>query len=142
MKISALHTALATLAIIGGSTGLAAAADVVVSSTTHKSASPYQRAVSACISSFMDKILPGNTAPVHAILAPSIHESNFQLGGDYVPITVALTARSARDQALLAHSDCEVDRFARVLGLSVTFSDSAKLAALKVNDVRVAVASH
>jgi hypothetical protein len=142
MKV-ALSTTLATLAIIVGSTRLCVASDIVVSSTPYTPAvSPYQRAVSACVSSFMGKIMPGNTTPVRTAFAPSIHESDFSLGGYFVPIDVTLTARSARNGGLLAQSECQVDRFAKVRNLSLTASDPAKLAGLSVKDLRVAAVGH
>jgi hypothetical protein len=144
LKENAMKAALPTtlaLALISAS-HLCAAGDVVVSTGPYTSpVSPYQRAVIACVSSFISKILPGNDVPVRTAFAPT-QTSSFSLGGYSVPIEVSLTARSAQDHALLAQSDCQVDRFARVLSLSLTSSDPSKLAGLTPADLRVAALSH
>lgn len=140
-------TALGALALSATCTAALAYDDVVVSGHSPPAhISLDQRATTACLDSFIARLLPGSKVPVRTVMPPD-GESIFHYSTDiavdpYRLMTVEMIATTARGAQLLAKSVCSVNRKARVVNITTRITDPERLAGLAVQDLRLAMTAH
>jgi hypothetical protein len=138
MKISVSIIA-AVIASLFGSAAAWAAEDVLIEGKrTTRYISQDEKAVSACFEAFAAQLLPGKTVRVRTVLpryAPVFHPA-----ANVSRMEVAMTARLARNDALLATSSCSVTRGARIIDMRIRPANSALLAGLTARDISFATA--
>jgi hypothetical protein len=102
------------------------------------------KATDACFNAFAARILPGGIARVRTVISPGgaqvFSAAPGSILADYKVMEVTMTANLARSNDLLAKSVCTVNKAAKVLNLSISLPDPAKLAGLTLKDIKLAVA--
>jgi hypothetical protein len=143
MKIY-LTARLVAAALFLSTAGVAVADDIVVhgsQSVPNKKPSLDERATSACLNTFITRLLPGSQFHYRAVAAPDGKRIFSEGGADFLApmrhMTVEMTAVAARGNEVLATAHCVVNRDAKVLRLETRVTDKARVANLVPADVRL-----
>jgi hypothetical protein len=137
MKLTLVTTA-AAAALIAGSAGVFADDLVITGGSKSHYTSPEEKGTIACVDAFVKKIFPDSTARIRVVDQSGGTQVFDQFGGPQ-SMDVALTARLARSNALLARAVCTVTSTAKVTSLSTYNVDHAKMAGLTVKDIKLAL---
>jgi hypothetical protein len=104
-----------------------------------------QKATNACFNAFLARLLPGSSVLVRTVMAAGSTGGIFTsiaedpLLAPYRVMNVEITAATVQGGDLLAKSFCRVDRNAKVLQFKTHIADTAKLAGLTLNDIKLAM---
>lgn len=98
-----------------------------------------QRAMQACMSAFIERIVPD--APDRAKYVMPAESSVFSGSRTYDRAKMTLSARDATSGGELASGICTVGRDTLVKQLSIRISDAARLATLRPADLKLSVSA-
>jgi hypothetical protein len=135
---------LGTLTLLAVSAASAADSITVSGSPTPTFLTRDQKATNACLNAFVAQLLPNGSALVRTVIPAGGTRIFKSIAEDpqLAPHTVMdmeMSAAASKDGGLLAKSFCRVDRDAKVLRLETHVTDKAKLAALKIEDIKLAM---